>query len=145
MKIEMHKLPGGILAPACDMELEKLSTFKNHVQYTVEIKKTRNPLFHKKVFSFLHYCFEHWSSEREFLSESKQFDVFRAHLTVLAGFYDEFVSIHGEVRIEAKSISYSSMSQNEFEELYNALIQAAMRNIFHTSDEETYNNLQSFF
>ena len=145
MKIECIKLAGGILSPACDMELEKLNKFKSGCQYTVEIKNTRNPLFHKKVFSFLHHCFEYWSSDREFLSESRQFDVFRSHLTVLAGFYDEYVSIHGEVRIEAKSLSYASMNQAEFEELYNALIQAAMRNIFHTADEETYNRLHSFF
>jgi Protein of unknown function (DUF1367) len=145
MKIEMIKLAGGVLVPASDMELEKLHKFKTNEQYAVEIKRTRSPKFHRKVFSFFHFCFEHWKCDREFPSESRQFDTFRNHLTVIAGYYDELVNIHGEIRIEAKSLSYSSMSQEEFEELYNSLILAAMRNIFHTSDEETYSRLMSFF
>jgi len=141
----MIKEPGGIFRPASDYELEKVNRFKNGEQYQAEIKLTRNPKYHRLVFAFFQYCFEYWKSDRVFLSESKQFDVFRKHLICMAGYYDELVNIHGEIRIEAKSISYSSMSQLEYEELYNSLILAVMRNIFQTSDEETYNKLISFF
>jgi len=79
------------------------------------------------------------------LNESKQFDVFRQNLTVLAGYYDQLYTIKGEVRIEAKSLSYGSMSQDEFEDCYSALISAAIKHIFQTTDESTYNQLLSFF
>jgi len=145
MKVEMIKQPGGVLCPASDMELEKLNKFKTGEQYTVEIKLTRNPKFHRKVFAFFNFCFSYWKGDNEFQSETKQFDVFRNHLTVLAGFYDQHVSIHGDVRVEAKSLSFSSMSQEEFEECYNALIRSAMKHVFKTADDNTYNQLMSFF
>lgn len=145
LKIEMIKFAGGNLAPATDEELEKLNKFKNGEQYTVDIKLTRSPQFHRKVFGFLSYCFQFWKGDNEFQDESKQFDVFRNHLTVLAGFYDSYYNINGEVRIEAKSLAYGNMSQEEYEKCYNALINAALKHIFKTADENTMNHLLSFF
>lgn len=145
MKIELIKHAGGVLIPADEMELEKLNKFKTGEQYQAEIKLTRNPAFHRKVFVFFKFCFDHWASGEEFASESRQFDLFRQNLTVLAGFYESFYKIGGGVRIEAKSLSFSSMSQEEFEECYKALIQAAMKHIFSGSDQEIYNKLSGFF
>ena len=145
MQINIIKQPGGMLIPASDFDAQKLTKFRTGEQYVVDIKLTRNPGFHRKVFAFFNFCFAHWSSDREFLSESKQFDVFRAHLTVLAGFYESHYNINGDVRIEAKSLSYSSMTQEEFEECYNALINAAIKHIFKTSDDNTLEQLRSFF
>ena len=145
MKVNMIKHAGGVLIPASDLELEKMNKFKTGEQYEIEIKLSRNPAFHRKVFAFFNFCFAHWRGDNEFQSESKQFNVFRNHLTVLAGFYDEHYSIHGAARIEAKSLAYSSMKQEEFEECYNALINAAMKHVFKSSDENTLNQLMNFF
>ena len=71
--------------------------------------------------------------------------MYRANLTVLAGFYDSYYKIDGSVRIEAKSLSYGSMKQEEFEQFYNAVINAALKNIFKTNDEVIYQRLLSFF
>lgn len=145
MKIEMIKEAGGLFRPCNDMEYEKTIRFKTGELFTVEIKQGRNPAFHRKVFAFFNFCFAHWKGDNEFQCETKQFDVFRNNLTVLAGQYDSFYSIKGEVRIEAKSLSYSSMSQDEFELLYNSLIQAALKHIFHSADVNTENQLMDFF
>lgn len=146
MKIEMVKMAGGSLAPVSDLESEKMQRFKNGEQYSVEIKLSRNPDFHRKVFAFFGFCFEHWSGGHEFHCEQRQFDVFRAHLTVLAGFYESYHGIDGRVRIEAKSISYSATSQEEFEQLYTALINAAIKHIFKGCDDaEIYEKLMRFF
>jgi hypothetical protein len=145
MKIEMIKEAGGVFRPVSDMEYEKTVKFKTGEQYTVEIKLTRNPKFHRKVFAFFNFCFNYWKGDNEFQSETKQFDVFRNHLTVLAGFYEQHSSIHGDLRVEAKSLSFSSMSQEEFEECYNSLIRASMKHVFKTADENTYQQLLSFF
>lgn len=145
MKIYMIKEPGGKFIPAGDIEYEKTTRFKTGEMYPIEIKLSRNYKFHKKTFKFFQFCFEHWSSDREFLSESKQFDIFRQHLTCLAGFYESFIGINGEVRIEAKSLSFSSMSELEFQEVYTALIGAAMKHLFSTDDDEAFNRLMSFF
>ena len=126
MKINIVKTAGGNLWPLDDMDAEKLTKFKTGEAYEIEIKKTRNPQFHRKVFAFFNFCFAHWKGDNEFQDELKQFDVFRNHLTVLAGYYDTYFNIQGEPRVEAKSLSYGNMSQEDFESLYSALINAAM-------------------
>ena len=140
-------MPGGVLAPFSDMDAECVQKYKNGGVYEVEIKRSRNPQFMGKVFAFFHFCFEHWTNEegREHLSDKAQFDVFRKHLTVLAGYYDSFHGIDGRVRIEAKSLAYSSMSEGEFQECYSALIRAALKHIFFTMDKATERRLVSFF
>ena len=145
MKIQMLKQPGGVFSPASDIEAEKLSGFKTGELYTIEIKKSRNPAFHRKVFSFFNFCFEYWASDNDCQTNSKQFDVFRNHLTVLAGYYDQYVGIKGDVRIEAKSLSFSSMSQLEFQDCYTALVNAAMKHLFRPGDDESYVKLLRFF
>ena len=145
MKVDMFKQAGGVLIPASDIEAEKLTKFKTGELYTVEIKRSRNPAFHRKVFAFFNFCFAHWKGDTEFFSEAKQFDVFRNQLTCLAGFYESFCKIDGSVRVEAKSLAYASMSQQEFEECYHALINAALKHIFKGCDSSIENKLLGFF
>jgi hypothetical protein len=147
MKINFIKLEGGTLIPFSQIESDRMIRFKNREVYQVEIKTTRNPAFHRKVFSFLNYCFENWSASNclEFVDESKQFDYFRKMMIIKAGYYDQFFDIDGNLRLEAKSISYANMNQEEFENLYNALIQVAMSNIFKTNDKDKLNKLYNFF
>jgi len=145
MKLEFIKQAGGMLIPADDYSAEKLTKLKTGGQYPVEIKQARNPQFHRKVFAFFNFCFQHWSGGHNFQDESLQFDQFRKELIIMAGFHNAYYSISSEARLEAKSLSFGSMSQDEFEQCYQALIQAAMSNIFKTADERTLNQLMSFF
>lgn len=145
MKINFIKNAGGVLTPASDMDAERLTKFKTGEMYEVEIKRTRSPQFHRKVFAFFNFCFEHWEMPEGCIDEVGQMKVFRNHLTVLAGYYDSFHGIDGKIRIEAKSLSFGSMSQEEFEQFYNAAINAAMKNLFKAGDDEVYNRLVSFF
>lgn len=145
MKINFKKQPGGSLVPAYDMDADRMQRFKTGEIYEVEIKLPRKPSFHRKVFTFFAFCFQYWKSDREFMDEAGQFDVFRKNLTVLAGYYDTYYTLKDEVRVEAKSLSYASMSQDEFEAVYSALIGAAMRHIFQGCGEEIENRLVSFF
>ncbi|MDK9430951.1 DUF1367 family protein [Gallibacterium anatis] len=149
MIIEMVKGTGGTFVAADDIYLPALQKFKNGEIYEVEVKRTRNPQFHRKVFSFFKFCFEHWSADKtdwKYFDERKQFDTFRKHLTVLAGFKDVSYTIDGRVRVEAKSLSYGNMEQDEFEQCYNALINAALKHIFgNTTDQNIINQLYAFF
>lgn len=145
MKVNMEKRDGGFLSPFDDFAQDKINKLKTGCIYEVEFKYCRNPSFHGKVFSFLGFCFHFWKGNNEFMDEAAQFDVFRKNLTVLAGYYDSFYKIDGSVRIEAKSLSYGSMTQEDFERFYNAAIQAAMKHVFKTNDESIYNQLMSYF
>lgn len=148
-KYQMMKLPGGVLAPLNDDEAERLKSFQNNEQYEIEIKKQRNPAFHRKVFAFFKFCFDHWAADKtewKYFNEKKQFDTFRKNLTVLAGFKEVTYKLDGSLRVEAASLSYGNMEQAEFEQCYSALINAALVNIFGgTTDENVINQLYAFF
>lgn len=145
----MVKGADGTFAPADEMFLPALQGFKNGEMYPVEIKRTRNPQFHRKVFAFFKFCFDHWAAENtelQFQSEVKQFDTFRKNLTVLAGYREVTYTIDGRMRVEPQSLSYGNMEQDEFEQCYSALINAAIKHIFNdTTDPNVINQLHSFF
>ena len=144
MKLQFTKQPGGILCPADDRTSEAMTKFKTGEQYEAEIKRTRHPAFHRKMFALFNFCYAHWKGGNEFQDEAAQFDVFRKHLTVLAGYYDELWNIKGEVRIEAKSLAYANMSPEDFESCYKAVASAARKHIFKDASDLTWNRLMEF-
>ena len=145
MKISMIKMPGGSLTPASDIESEKMSRFKNVELYEVDIKLSRNIGFHRMTFKFFNHCFAYWNDINEYIEERTSFDMFRKEMIVLAGYRNVYHTIDGGVRVEAKSISFSAMSQDEFEALYKALIRVAVSKIFVNCDIETEQKLLRFF
>ncbi len=144
MKINFIKNAGGLLVPANDAEADRMTRFKTGEMVEIDIKLTRNPAFHRKVFAFFNFCFEHWVGN-DMQTESKQFNMFRKDLTALAGYYDSYPKIGGGVLVEAKSLAYGNMEQDEFEQCYIALTNAAMKHIFTGADDSVYNQLISFF
>jgi len=147
MKVDFIKQPGGVLIPSSEIDVEKMTKFKTGEYYPVDIKLCRNPQFHRKVMAFFTFCMEYWAGEQvmEFGSHSAQFDRFRYDLTILAGYYIQTTRIDGSVRLEAKSIAFGNMEEEEFRELYTALINAASKHIFKDPSESIYNQLLSFF
>ncbi len=144
MKIAFIKLAGGIMSPASDIEAERMKRFKTGELFEIDIKNSRNADFHRKVFSFFNFCFEHWQDDREFLSHEAQFDRFRKELTIIAGYYNKVFTLSGELRLEPKSLSYSQMTQEDFEQFFHALISASMKHIFIESDTTVIDKLYSF-
>ena len=150
MKIQMIKNAGGVFCPADEMYLEKLKRFENGGLYEMEFKKTNNPKLHRKLFAFFKFCFEHYSSENsevECADEAKQFNHFRKRLTILAGFFDEFINFDtGEIHREAQSFKWDEMDDIERGECLSAVINAAIKYVFNdTKDENILNQLYAFF
>lgn len=149
MQIDMVKNAGGVFCPAFEHDLPRLTKFKNGEVYTADIKLTRNPAFHKKMFAFFGFCFAHWAAENagyECSDEYTQKEEFRKNLTILAGFFDVVTTIRGETKVRAKSLAYGNMEPDEFERCYSAMINAAIKHLFNgTTDRNTLNQLQSFF
>ena len=145
MKINVIKIQGAGLIASSDEDVEKLHKFKNGETYEIDMKLTRNPQFHRKVFAFMQFCFNYWQNDNDYQTERASFDVFRSNLSVLAGYSEKYYSIDGSVRVEAKSLSYGNLSQDEFEEFYSAIIKAAIGTIFQDADENTINQLYGFF
>ncbi len=149
MEIQMVKQPGGLFVPAFDTDVERLEKFKTGSVYPVEVKLTRNPDFHRKVFKFFQFCFEHWAADKtdeRFKTSAAQFDTFRKNLTVLAGYKEVTFTIDGRMRVEPKSLAFANMEQAEFEECYSALINAALAHVFGgTTDRKILDKLTGFF
>ena len=148
MKINMIKQPGGLLTPFDDREAMRMERFSTGEAFEVDIKLSRNPKFHGKVFAFFNYCYEFWKEQRryQFACDKVQYDHFRKELTILAGFYNDIWDLHGNVSVDAKSLAFANMEQDEFENCYEALINAAMGTIFEgLDDQDYYNKLAGFF
>jgi hypothetical protein len=149
MKVNFIKQVGGVLIPANEIEVDRLKRLKTGEMYEVDLVSSRNPAFHGKVFAFFNFVYNYWSADKtewEHFNEQKQFDTFRKNLTVLAGFKEVSYTIDGRMRVEAKSLAYAKMEQEEFEACYSALINASIKHIFNnTKDQNIINQLYEFF
>ncbi len=63
----------------------------------------------------------------------KSFEAFRKWATIEAGFYDEFVLPDNTRRREARSISFSRMTEGEFHEVYKAVFNVLWNTILFRS------------
>ncbi len=104
---------------------------------TVEVKKIslRNPMFHRKYFALLTLAFDYFEPQPVHykgmeLLPLKNFKEFRKWIVVKTGFYEVIGYPDGSVRIRAKSISFASMSESDFETLYSLTIDVVLNEIF---------------
>ena len=127
------KTLGGALAPADPQTAEFVSKLKLGQGLRADFKRMRDVMKHRRGFALLHFAFEHWDApqlEYEGLPVVKTFDRFRKDLTILAGHWTSTVNLRGEVRLEAKSLSFGNMDDTEFEQVYRDLLTAVWERIF---------------
>lgn len=135
-KIYLRKVQGGLLAPADDDAAEFLQKQKLGEPFSAEIVRPRNYKFHKKMFALYSVCFDHfvehhdWNIQFRGMKIEPSRDLFRKQLTIMAGHYDATYDIKGNVRVEAKSISFASCSEEEFERIYSDTINAALKHVY---------------
>lgn len=106
------------------------------------LTKPRNPAFHRKVFALLQVAYEAWEKpQAEYRGEpvATSFDRFRKDLVILAGHYDIVTNIRGEVRAEAKSLSFGNLDEVEFQQVYSDLINAILKHILTDKTEDELN------
>jgi len=132
------KQPNGTLMPAYDSDRELMSKIKIGAPVKLKLTRARNYKFHRKYFALVNFAFDYWEPTKIEDAESKwlrhvtpekNLDRFRADLTILAGHHNAFFRVDGSTRIEAKSISFGSMSEDEFEKLYSATIDVILKHI----------------
>lgn len=133
-ELVMIRQPGGALIPATDEDAEALRKVKAGAAVRVEVKQIRNYKFLQKWFTLAKYAFDIWSETVEPQQYKGQpvkpsFDRFRKDLVILGGRFDAVYNARGEVRVEAKSISFANMSEDEFEKLYSDTIDVILQKI----------------
>lgn len=125
MKIQAIRVPTGYLF-ATDADREAAKRHRIGQEVTLEAKTTRNPKFHRKYFALLNLGFEYWDTgDLEYKGQpvQKNFERYRKDIAILAGYYEVFHRFPNETRLEAKSISFANMGDEEFEKLYEKTIQ----------------------
>ena len=97
-----------------------------------DFKKRRNVQFHRKGMALLNFLFDLWEPgeiSNKYGKPEKNFDRFRKDLTILAGFYTQTIRLNGDIRTEAKSISFSSMDEDTFADWYSKIVDIGLKHI----------------
>lgn len=142
MKVYFKKMPGGVLVPDNEETAAWLQKKKAGTVLAGEFSQPRNYQFHKKLmalFGVAHdYFTEHqdWNAEYKGVKVEPSFDLFRKQLTILAGHYEATYSINGEIRLEAKSLSFANATEEEVEQIYSDVINAAIKHVFKLTIDE---------
>ena len=134
----MVRLPTGGFAPATDEDAEAIRKIKAGSMVRCEVKQIRNYKFLQKWFTLAKYAFDIWSDtlepqEYKGVPVEPNFDRFRKDLIILTGRFDAVYNARGDVRVEAKSISFASMSEQEFEALYSETINVILKKILNST------------
>jgi len=123
--------------------------------FTLVYKQPRNLRFHRKFFAMLNHSFEHWEPEqgrKRFTYKgraiTKDFDQFRKDILILAGFYEARYDLKGRVELQAKSIAFDKMEEDEFERVYEAVLKVLLEQVLtnYTRDDldRVVEQLQAF-
>jgi len=151
MDIFTVKMPNGSLMPAQESDRELLKHVKVGQVCRLQLSRVRNYQFHRKYFALLNLAFDYWeppehgkgSAWREKIPVEKNFERFRRDLIILAGYYEATFRLNGDIRIEARSISFGAMDEDEFEELYNATISVIVKHVLQNYSDDMLKSIMS--
>jgi len=133
MEILCVKVPGG-LSPQGDDDQVALAKFKPGDSIKVSVTREINARFRRKWWALAKFAFDIWSDtmpDQSYRGQEVQrsFERFRKDLTILAGRFHPVWTLKGEMRVEADSLSWARMSDEQFEAFYSATIDAILSKI----------------
>ncbi|BAQ84131.1 hypothetical protein [uncultured Mediterranean phage uvMED] len=137
MKLFLTKKNDNTLIASYDSDYEKVIKLKVGKEYQCEIKRPRNIKFHRKFFALINMVFQNQESY-------KSIDSLREDLIKEAGHYEEWIDFKGNKKIKAKSIKFAEMNKDEFEILYNSVIDITVR-YFNFEKQDIIDNIEEFF
>lgn len=123
---------GVYLAPYDSQTEAWLSAKPDGVYVEADITAPRNARFHRKFFALLNVAYEFWepvATETKWGIPEKNYDRFRADLTILAGYYKQSIRMDGTVITEPKSISFANMNEEEFQLYYSKCVDVILKHV----------------
>jgi hypothetical protein len=132
VEVLLVKRADGSFWPADQEQAEKAAKLPVGKLIRSDMKRVRNPRFLRKFFALLQVGYEHWEPPlKEYKGHPVEstFQNFRDTVTILAGYFNVSTGLNGNVRVTPKSISFGSMPEEEFEQLYNAAIDVLLKNV----------------
>ena len=125
-ELVLVKTPNGALAPADEDARALIEKLKSGQGVRATIRRARNVRFHRKAFALFKLAFDVWEPveplEYKGVPVAKDFDRFRKDITIMAGIYKPVYNVRGELRLEAESLSFSSMDDERFEQVFRAVL-----------------------
>lgn len=130
-KLLLSKAPNGSLIPMDQATVDYIAKLKVGAAIHGNFSRIRNIMFHRKFFALIGVGYDAWNPKVEYKGEiiQKNYEAFREEVTILAGFKYSVATIDGYCGWKAKSISFGSMEQDEFEKLYSAVIDVILSRI----------------
>jgi len=132
-EIDLIKIQNNYLAPSLPTDEEKLSKWKVGEILRAKVIKPRNAKFHRKFFALLNIAFENQD-------KYTNFEDFRIEVELKSGNYREHVTTKGKIIYIPKSISFASMDEIEFSQLYDKAIDVIINNFCQGSTYEEMDN-----
>lgn len=145
VKAVFMKVGSGLLAPADPAAEAMIQSMRIGEEVALDAKKARNARFHRKFFALLGLAFDAWepaAGQKEYRGHpiQKDKDRFREEMLILAGHYDAVFSTNGEIRLVARSISFATCDEAEFQKIYSQVLNVVwdkiMRHSRYRSPEE---------
>jgi hypothetical protein len=144
MKINLLNTAHGLI-PMYDADHDEKKKLKIGEEYQAEIKQPRNIRFHNLYFALINCTWEYLNERQvEFFNGNKE--VFRKSLEVAAGHCDKVFSFRLKEWVDVpKSVSFSSMDEHEFRDLYDRVKDVIFNTILKDISIEEFNkNLINF-
>ena len=130
MMIHMRKTDKG-LTPLYNSGYDSYQKLKIGWEGEVTFKQPRNISFHRKYFALINMAFENQEKFNNVIH-------YRKYLTCKAGFYTAYETDKGTF-IEADSISFASMDEIQFAELYSKMLDVIIKELGITGEEVAQN------
>jgi len=103
----------------------------------IDIRKPRNSNHHRKFFALLNITFE---NQNRFPS----LEALRTAVIIDAGWFNVIELLDGNKHLKPKSISFASMKQNEFDQLYSDVINSCLKLLSGTTSEDLEREIAAF-
>lgn len=126
MKLLLQNTINGLL-PVYPSDYDSKKKLKLGETYEAEIKQPRNYEFHKKFFALINLGHMNTSLEMPF-------DTYRKYIITKAGFFKAYATPKGTF-FEPESISFGSMTEEIFQDLYSRCIDVIIKDIGSTTEE----------
>ena len=102
------------LVPVFNSDLDEIVKLKQNTDYKFEVVHPRNYEFHKKFFALINLGFENQDKYKDYTE-------YRTIKNMQAGFFKMIITEKGKVFVP-ESISFASMDEIEFEEVYKKVL-----------------------
>lgn len=133
----------GVLMPSGESDTDALMTIAEGETIRADIKRPRNVQFHRKYFALLDVLFNIFDPPEVShggVVAVKNRERFRHDIAIATGHYELVVNIKGECKAEAKSISFASMDDVQFADLYSKTIDYGLLRIAKGKTREQIDN-----